>query len=145
MKNSVYEKAMEFKRKYPSTIAWRIKKHCDVIQGHLNPGEEVKYVFVAQNGQSPFEVFNTYACVLTNKRLLFARKRLLWGYFFLSVTPDLFNDMRVKRRLIWGLLVIDTVKEVIKLSNISKHALIELETQISSYMMEEKKKYKIMK
>ena len=40
-------------------------------------------------------------------------------------------------------LVIDTVKEEIRLSNIDKNALPEVETHITEYMMEEKKKYGI--
>jgi len=37
---------------------------------------------------------------------------------------------------------IDTIKETVVLSNIDPNALPEIETQITSYMMEEKKKYK---
>ena len=37
---------------------------------------------------------------------------------------------------------IDTIKEHIVLSNLDKKSLIEIETVISSYMMEEKLKYK---
>ena len=42
---------------------------------------------------------------------------------------------------IWGKVYIDTMKEFITLSNISKKALVEIETEVSSYMLEEKKKY----
>ena len=38
-------------------------------------------------------------------------------------------------------LPIDTVKELVILSNIDKKALGEIETYITEYMMEEKKKY----
>ena len=44
----VYEKAKQFKKRYPLTIAWRLKKHSKIIDLHLNPGEEVKYVFACQ-------------------------------------------------------------------------------------------------
>ena len=53
----------------------------------------------------------------------------------------MFNDLKITSGIIWGKVHIDTVKEFITLSNISKEALIEIETEISSYMMEEKKKY----
>ena len=41
MDHDVYKWAYRFKRKYPSTIAWRLKKHCKVIEQHLNPDEDI--------------------------------------------------------------------------------------------------------
>ena len=137
----VYELARKFKRKYPSTVAWRIKAHSKVVEKHLNPGEEVLYVFLGQKNKSSFDFTNTNVIALTNKRLLFATKRVVFGYFFTSVTPDMFNDLTVKQGMFWGRIVIDTVKEEIRLSNIDKNALPEVETHITEYMMEEKKKY----
>lgn len=141
--SKTYELAKEFKRKYPSTIAWRIKSHCKVIDKHINPDEEVLYVFLGQKNKSSFDFTNTYVVVLTTKRLLFATKRLLFGYFFTAVTPDMFNDLDVRSSLIWGRIIIDTVKEEIRLSNISKNALDEIETNITEYMMKEKRKYNL--
>ena len=66
---------------------------------------------------------------------------VLRGYFFITVTPDMINDLTVKKGLIFGTIIIDTVKERITLSNIDPNALDEIETIISEYMMEEKKKY----
>lgn len=140
MKN-VYSLLKEYKTKHSSTIAWRLKAHSKVIEKHLNPGEEVKYAFVAQRGFSSFDIFCTFAVVLTNNRILLAQKRLLFGYTFLAITPDLFNDITVKAGIIWGKVYIDTVKETVVLSNISKSSLDEIETEITEYMMEEKKKY----
>lgn len=140
--NSVYSKLKEFKSKYSSTIAWRLKSHAKVVEKHLNPGEEVIYAFAAQKGFSTFDIFSTYAIVLTNKRIILAQKRLLFGYLFLAITPDLFNDLTVNTGMIWGKVNIDTVKETVILSNISKSAVDEIETNITEYMMSEKKKYK---
>lgn len=140
--NNVYRKLKEFKSKYGSTIAWRLKSHAKVVEKHLNPGEEVLYAFVAQKGFSTFDIFSTYAIVLTNKRIILAQKRLLFGYLFLAITPDLFNDLTVNTGMIWGKVNIDTVKETVVLSNISKDAVDEIETNITEYMMSEKKKYK---
>ena len=53
----------------------------------------------------------------------------------------MFNDLSVKMGIIWGKIEIDTIKEVVKLSNIQKEALPEIETSISEYMIREKKKY----
>lgn len=137
-----YKLAKKFMRKYPSTVAWRIKSHSKIIDKHLNPNEEVMYVFLGQKNKSSLDIVNTNIVVLTNKRLMIATKRLLFGYFFTAITPDMFNDLTVNQRLIWGKIIIDTVKEEIELSNIDKDALPEIETQITEYMMKEKKKYK---
>lgn len=141
MNNNVHEQLVQFKKQYPKTISWRLKKHAKVIETHLNPDEVVKYAFAAQKNNNPFDIITTYAVVLTNKRILLASKRVLFGYFFTAITPDLFNDLKVKMGLIWGKVVIDTVKEEVILSNIQREALDEIETKITEYMMEEKKKY----
>jgi len=141
MKNSVYEKLKEFKRKYPFTIAWRLKKHAEIINLHLNPGEEIKYAFAAQKNDNPFDIITTYAVVLTNKRILLGTKRIFFGYFFTAITPDLFNDLKVKMGIIWGKVIIDTIKEEVILSNIQRDALDDIETMVTEYMMREKKKY----
>jgi hypothetical protein len=140
--SNVYIKLREFKRKYPMTVAWRIKSHAKIIEKHLNPGEKVLYAFVAQKSTHFYELFFTTAVVLTNKRMLFAQKRLLFGYFYTAITPDMFNDLKVKMGLVWGRIFIDTVKEQVDLSNIDGNALAEIETNITEYMMKEKKKYK---
>ena len=43
--------------------------------------------------------------------------------------------------IIWGKITIDTVKEEVIITNLSKKSLPEIETSISEFMMEEKKKY----
>ena len=42
-----YTLASRFTKKYPMSIAWRVKRHCKVLDKHLNPGEEILYVFAA--------------------------------------------------------------------------------------------------
>ena len=141
MKSKIYEKALEFKRKYPSTIAFRIRAHAKVAEKFLGSDEEIKYVFVAQKNFRSFEIVNTNIVVLTDKRLIVATKRLLFGYFFKMITPDMFNDLTLKNGLIWGKVIIDTVKEKIVLSNIAPRALSEIDDNITMYMIEEKRKY----
>ena len=138
---NVYEELKKFKKKYPMTISWRLKKHAKIIEKHLNPEEEILYAFAAQKNDNPLDIITTYAVVITNKRILLASKRVLFGYFLVSITPDLFNDLNVKMGLIWGKIIIDTVKEVVTLSNIQRDALDEIETNITEYMMKEKQKY----
>lgn len=141
MNNSVYDKIMEHAQKYPGTVAWRKKAHAKVIEKHLNDGEVVLYSFCCQKGFSSLELFNTYAVAITSKRILMAQKRVLFGYLLLSITPDMFNDLTIKTGLIWGKACIDTVKEVVVLSNLSKSSVDAIETAITEYMMSEKKKY----
>lgn len=141
MKSIVYQKVSEFKKRYPMTVSWRLKKHCEIIDRHLNPGEIIQYAFAAQKNDSLIDIITTNVIVLTNKRILIAQKRLLFGYFFTAITPDLFNDLKVTMGIIWGKVYIDTVKELVTLSNIQKEALPEIETCITEYMMQEKKKY----
>ncbi len=141
MNSTVYAMVSSFKKRYPKTISWRIKAHCRIVDIHLNPGEVVKYAFTAQKNDNPIDIITTFVVVLTNKRLILAQKRLLFGYFFYAITPDMFNDLRINMGIIWGKIYIDTVKEVVYLSNIQKEALPEIETQISEYMMNEKRKY----
>lgn len=138
----IYNKAREFKKRYPLTISWRLKEHAKICALHMNPDEEVKYVFAAQKNDNPLDIFTTYLIVLTNQRILLAQKRYLFGYFFTAITPDMFNDLNVKMGIIWGKITIDTIKEIVHLSNIQREALPEIETNITSYMMKEKQKYK---
>ena len=137
--STVYQKALEFKKKYPMTVAWRIKQHAKVIDNHLNPGEEVVSVFVAQKNESLFDIWTTCLVVLTNKRIMIAQKRVVFGYFFTSITPDMYNDLKVSMGIFWGKIYIDTIKELVCFSNIQRAALDEIETSITEYMMECKK------
>lgn len=139
----VYKKVLKFKERHPFTIGWRLKQNSEIVEKHLNPGEEVLYAFIAQKNDNPFNILGSAVIALTNKRILIGRSRVVIGYFLNSITPDMFNDLKVSSGILWGKVYIDTVKEFVVLSNISKDALTEIETQITSYMMEEKKKYTI--
>lgn len=139
---NTYNKLMEFEKKYPGGLSWRLKKHSRVIDEYINPGEELLFAFAAQKNENFYEIFNTCVFCLTNKRILIGRKRLFWGNFLYSITPDLYNDTTVYKGLVWGKLIIDTVKEKIVITNISKKGLDEIETIISEFMMSEKRKYK---
>ncbi len=141
---NVYDLVMDFKRAHKGGIAWRVKKHCRIIEKHLNPGEKVIYAFCGQKNMEFYNIFTSCIVALTNKRLLIGQKRVFWGYFFSSITPDLYNDLQVYQGLLFGKLTIDTVKEVINISNLPKSALNEIETNITEFMMKEKQKYKMM-
>lgn len=137
----VYEQVLRFKERHPMTVAWRLRQNASIVEKHLNPGEQPLYSFAAQKNDNPFNIWGTAVVTLTTKRILIGRKRVVFGYFLNSITPDMFNDLKVSSGIIWGKVYIDTIKEFITLSNISKEALVEIETEVSSYMLEEKKKY----
>lgn len=141
MKKEIYRKFLEFKVKYPKTIVWRAKKHAKVIADHINPGEEVLYVFGGQKNKNSLDLINSCIVAITNKRLIVGTKRLLWGYFYNSITPDLYNDLKLRRNLIWTDIEIDTVKELVYISNVDPKGAMEVETILSEFMMKEKQKY----
>lgn len=135
-----YELVKEFKNKYSGTVAWRMKSHAGLVDKNLFPDEEVLYAFAAQNDDTHKSIFNTAVIALTNKRIIIAQKRIIFGYKVSTVTPELYNDMQINAGIIWGTLTIDTMKEVIHFSNISKKALSEIQITISSFMTEAKAK-----
>ena len=143
MKNS-YSLVKKFMDSFPMTIAWRVRQHCKVIDKHLNSGEEVLYIFAGQKNDSFVNIFNTYVIALTNKRIILATKRVLFGYFFKSITPDMYNDLTIHRGLIWGRILIDTVKEVINIINLDVNSLNEIETNVSEIMLKHKRDFMIL-
>lgn len=134
-----YELAKNFKKKYPKTVAWRLKSHSKIIDMHLSDNEEILYLFLGQKNQHPLDFVNTYIIAITNKRIMLATKRLVFGYFLISITPDMYNDITIKKGLIWGNIIIDTVKEKVYLSDIDPKALPEIENRITDIMRETKK------
>ena len=139
---SVATKVTNFKKKYPFTVAWRIKSHAKVIEKHLEKDEKVLYVFTGQYNASAIDFMHTAVLAITDKRLLVGVDRVLYGYFLYSITPDMFNDLTIVSNLLWGKVIIDTIKEEVIVSNISKSALPEISERVTKYMMEAKKDYK---
>lgn len=125
-----------FKSKYPLTIGWRLKKHSKLLLEHLHDDEVIRYAFYAQKNNSSLDVTSTGIIAVTNKRLVIARDRVVIGYFFDSITADMFNDLKVRSSIIWGKIIIDTINELVILSNISKSALQEIEEEVTSAMLE---------
>ena len=103
--------------------------------------EEILYIFPAQRNTNPFNVFSTCIVAFTNKRIIIAQKRVLWGYFFTAITPDMYNDLKVRKNLIWSDVEIDTLKERVYISDLDPEGAIAVETNITEFMMKEKKKY----
>ena len=51
-------KVKEFLKKYPLTMAFRLRKHIKVLEKHLNDDEEVFYIFPGQKNDSIFDIFS---------------------------------------------------------------------------------------
>lgn len=139
---SIYDRALEFKKKHPMTIAWRLKKNARIVEKYIGSNEKVLYVFAAQKNNNPFDLLSTAVIALTDERIIIGRKRVVFGYFFDSITPDMFNDLKVLSGVIWGKIHIDTAKEFITLSNIDKSALPEIEQMVGSCMRTKKQQVK---
>lgn len=139
MNNKVYNLARRFKNKYFGTIAFRIRAHSKVVAEHINKDEKLLYVFCGQKGGSNKEIFSSCVVALTSQRIIIGTKRVLWGYFLTTITPDLFNDLKVHSGVFFGRVLIDTAKEKVAISNLSKSSLREVETAISTYINKYKK------
>lgn len=137
----LYNEIKKFKKKYPITIAWRLRKNVSIIEKHLNQHEEVRYIFTGQKNDKWYDIFSTGVIAITNKRILIGRKRVLFGYALDSVMPYMYNDLNIRAGLIWGKVIIDTIKEEIVFTNIDKASLDEIETNISENMITLKRKY----
>lgn len=140
-----YDFAHDFMKKYPLTMAWRVKAHSNVVDSHLQIDEEILYVIPGQYNETVAELFNTYLLVFTNKRIILAKKRLLFGYFFKSITPDMYNDLTVNKAVFWGRVIIDTIKEVITITNVDAKALPEIDAKINEIVTKQKKEFAVEK
>ena len=136
-----YDKVIAFKKKFPGTVTWRLKKHCNVIDKHLNPNEELLYAFAGQLNDSPVRLFDTGVVAITSERLIVSQNFFWPGYKFISITPDMYNDFTVKLGILWGSVDIDTIKEHVVISNLAKRCIPEVETIVTTFMQEMKKKY----
>ena len=133
MIENAYSKLKNFKNKYPMCVTWfRLKQHASIVDKHLNPNEQILYIFAGQLDNNHLSFFNTGVVAITNERIIIAQDRLIVGYKLSSVTFDLYNDLFVDAGLIWGIVCIDTVKEKIYVSNLDKKCLSEVETSIST-------------
>ncbi len=139
-KRSIYKMVSKFKKKYPYTIAIRLKKHAAVVENFLDEDEEAYYTFCGQRNDSNNLLFDSCVVALTNKRIIIGEKRALFGYYVLNISTKLFNDLTITSGIIWGRIEIDTVKENVFISNIDKRALDEIETMVHKIVLQNKKR-----
>ena len=131
----------KFKKKYPLTVAWRLKSNLNIVLKHLNYDERVVYVFAGQKNVKFYDIFSTCVVAITNKRILIGRSRVIAGYSLDSVMPYMFNDLNVRSGLFWGKVCIDTAKEEVIVNKLDNLSLSEVETAISENMQRMKLKY----
>ena len=48
MLEEIYKRTNDFLKRYPFTIAWRLRQHAKIMAKHINPNERIIYVFTAQ-------------------------------------------------------------------------------------------------
>lgn len=136
---SVYPRVLRFKRKYPMTIVFRLRKHAAVVDSILDKDEKVLYAFCGQRNDDNRFLFDSCVVALTNKRIIVGEKRIL-GYYIINVRAELFNDLKIRAGLFFGHVEIDTVKENIHISNLDKKSLDEIETMIHRIINDNKKR-----
>ena len=120
------------------TIANCLKRHSIVAASIIDEDEMICYAFCGQKNDTHGMIFDTCVVVVTDKRLIIGQKRLLWGYQVTTITPKLFNDLKIKSGLIFGKVEIDTVKEHLFVSNLDKKSLDEIETNVNGIMLKAK-------
>ncbi len=135
----IYNMVSKFKNKYPRTIVFRLKKHAQVVENIIDKDEKVYYTFCGQRNDSSM-LFDSCVVALTSKRIIIGEKRLLFGYYLLTINTKLFNDLTINSNLLWGRIEIDTVKENVFISNIDKRAMDEIETMIHEIVLNNKKR-----
>lgn len=141
MNNRVYETCKDFLRKYPKTLAWRIKQHSKVIEQHINEDEVVLFSFAGQKNTNFLQPFFTTVIVFTNKRMLLGIKRFFGRSYYTSITPDMLNDFEIRTNILFGSVEIDTIKEHFIIGCLDKKSLPKIEDALSKYMVNEKLKY----
>lgn len=142
MNQIIYEEARAFRRKFPLTIAFRLKANSAVVQKHLDAGETPLYTFVGQKRKDRMGRNQTAVVTITDKRILIGRSKLFhFGYILNVITPDMFNDLRVECGPIFGSVILDTIKEKVIITYLDRRSLDDIENHVSGTMTNLKKQY----
>jgi hypothetical protein len=103
---SIYEKALEFKNRYPGTFGYRLKKHAKVIEDNLLEGEKVTNVYCGSLG-----TFDTAILAITNKRIILGHKKLFFGSKCVSINNDKICSVNAYNGMIWGKVIISSLSD----------------------------------
>ena len=136
---SIYSSVLKFKKKYPWTIAWHLKRHSKVVENIIDKDEKILYTFCGQRNDTNM-LFDSCVVAVTNKRIIVGEKRALFGYYLITISTELFNDLKITTGIIWGRIEIDTVKENLFISNVDKKAMDEIETKVHEIMLKNKRR-----
>lgn len=140
---SIYELVKRFKNKYPLTIAWRLKSHSSLAEQVLDEDEDLMYVFCGQKNDKYNSLMSSNIVLLTDKRIILCQRRFFYGYFITTITKDMINDIEAYTGLIWGKIIIDSIKEEVTISFIDKSALDNIMNEITDIMgSKTKRRYK---
>lgn len=121
----MYHYAVENKFGSGWNETWGIK-HFSVIAEHLAEDEKVLMTFIGlHNYQSATKHDSNYAYAVTNKRIVMAQKNMIAGEKIQTVYLDNINDITFQSGLAFGIMTIDTIKEVfnVGLDKISAKAI----------------------
>ena len=103
---SVYEKARDFKNKYPGTIAFRLNKHAKVIEDNLLEGEKVIHVYCGLNYQN-----ETIIVAVTDKRVIVGHKNIFFGSFCYSIDKSKICEVYASQGVMWGYVRMSTLTD----------------------------------
>lgn len=67
MKTNIYQQVKQILDKYKGTIAFRVKKHCEVVDQYINDGEEVLYAFIGQKNNKWYDIYLLMSLLLLIK------------------------------------------------------------------------------
>jgi len=105
------EYCQDFNTGQGSMQSWDFK-HFKLIEESLLQGETVLVAFEGlHNYKSMTKHDKNFAYALTNKRIIMAQKRLV-GSVVQSVSIEQINDITINRGFVFGVMTIDTVREV---------------------------------
>lgn len=106
MRNIIYEKVMEFKNKFSGVPATRLERHAEVAMKSLAEGENVLHVYCGLD-----EFYRTQIVVVTDRRVIVARKKLLFGSRISSIDRDKVCNIHNRRSLLWNDIFFNTLTE----------------------------------
>ena len=117
---------------------WRLK-HFKIVENQLKDDEEVLVAFIGiKNYEGLTNHENHWGYAITNKRIIMGQKGLIGEKVVVVSLRDL-NDVSFKKGVVFGVLTIDTIKEVfnVGLDKNSATAIHELVTNALMDLKEE--------
>lgn len=108
------------------TKGWS-KKHFKVLESNLRKDEEVYMTFIGFKDMKGMNHDSTCAYAITNERMILGQKKVI-GENFVAVVLDNINDISLNKKLAYGIITFDTIKETFNvgvLKNTSQNIMEE--------------------